>query len=559
MGLGKQKDSLIPQAGVCRTNIRKIRCYSADLWSMILFFKDTKLLEKMRFYLFLFLQIFTLPFLTCVNKENKPVPGGSLNIIWTGGLIGLDPSKDWGCAGAIKIIRLIFSPIYIPEYPELCIAQKVTHSQNYKEWEFVLRRNCFFHSDPCIKDSMRCVNAYDVKFTYELAEMRWSNLEPIDNIEEVIVLDSFSVKFVLKNGDDNFIHKLNKLYLYVIPVEAMKKYGDNFSFHPVGSGPFYLESWNEKGLILRKNPRFWGCDRWGQRLPYFDCINLVFMSDVNQGVAKILQGDIDLSPIPADVAEKFFEWAENSVRIRPEYANKFQIVNCCYPSLTILLLNSKSDAIFGNPDFRKGLNYGINREELKKILYLPNVIFASGPTLRNVSGLKYEYNLKKAKALIKKSGFYDRKNVKYVFQYYPNPFSKALAEEIQKQLTQLGIRTELACASRVAVLRGEPRWDLGIVSVVYSDSLPTAQLDIYSQCSAPWIPFKTQVFDSLWQKLQSQKEPNKDLLARLDSLVFENPPFIYLYWSYPVYLAKNNIHNIDPLLLLSPYTWRRNE
>ncbi|MGB9721924.1 MAG: ABC transporter substrate-binding protein [bacterium] len=492
----------------------------------------------------------------CQIKEEKPIPGGSIRIAWASGLVGLDPSKDWGCAGAMKLIRMVYSPLYNQEEQEMDITQKLTPTPDYKEWEFVLRKDCYFHYDPCFAQGNRLVNAYDVKYTYDLIKNNWSTLEPVNNIQDIIILDSFRVKFVLNQPDKNFLNKLNKGMLYIVPFEAREEYGDNFSFHPVGSGPFAFESWNEKELVLIKNKRFWVRDRWGQKLPYLDKIVIIFFPDVNQGINALFTGVVDLSPLTMDVAESFFTKEYGKIGLKKEFAQRFQIIQCPFPSLTVLLFNSRENFIFRNPVMRRALNYSINREELKKFLIMPGIKIADGPTLYPLDDFRYEYNPKKAVELIKKAGHEKRlKNLK--FQYYPAPFSKAMAQILQRQLYAIGIESELVCASRVAVLRGNPEWDFGLVSILFPDSIPETQLSIYSTQEAPWVDFKSEVFDSLWDLFKTF--PDRSLLVGMDSLVLKNPPFVFLYWSYPMFLADKRFKGIDPLLLLTPYIYITNE
>lgn len=502
----------------------------------------------------LLIVIFT--YLSCNTEKIKPTPGGELRIAWLSGLVGIDPTKDWGCAGAMKLIRLIYSPLYNQDNQELGIAKEFRHSSDYKEWEFRLKRNCYFHPNPCFKEGSRVVNAYDVKYTFEKIKNSWPDLEPVNNIQEIRVLDSFNVKFLLKNSDRYFPNSLNQEMLYIVPFEAVEKYKENFSFHPVGSGPFAFESWNAKELVLVKNKRFWAKDKRGQKLPYLDKIIIIFFPDINQAVKSLFDGMIDLSPISADVAEECFKRDGERIQTKEEFMQRFQIIQCPFPSLTVLLFNSKDNPIFKNPMIRKALNYAINREEIKNFLMMPGIKIADGPTLNTLSPFRYEYSPIKAMELIRKTGLGSKmKGLK--FQYYPTPFSRKLTELLQSQLKKVGIGTELVCASRVAVLRGEPEWDFGAVSISFHDSTPAVQLSIYSSSEAPWVDFKSEKFDSLWELYNTTHDDS--LLVLMDSLVLQDPPFGFLYWSYPLYLANRKFKNIDPLLLLNPFIYKCNE
>ncbi|MCX7995724.1 MAG: ABC transporter substrate-binding protein, partial [candidate division WOR-3 bacterium] len=324
----------------------------------------------------------TLTLLECSSKEENPITGGEVRIAWTGGLIGVDPQKDWGCASSVKLIRWIYSPLYSLDNPELGIAENYTHSSDFTEWEFIIRKNCYFHDDPCFTKNPRKVNAYDVKYTYEF--MRNSNLalEPINRIKEILVLDSFRIKFILKEPDKNFINRLDREMVYITPPEARGEYKDNFCFHPVGSGPFCFINWNEKEIVLIKNKKFWAKDKWNQSLPYFDRIVIKFFGDINQCLNAFLNNEVDIAPFILNEIERFFERSEKGVVIKKEYEDLLQVIHSPFPSLTILLVNYVDNPYLKNPFFMKALNYGINRDEIIKLLLIPRAIPACGPTLR---------------------------------------------------------------------------------------------------------------------------------------------------------------------------------
>lgn len=493
----------------------------------------------------------------CEKESTKPKSGGEIGIALTGGLVGIDPIKDWGCALAIKFIHLIYSPLYKSDNKELGIAMEAIPSGDYKEWEFILRKDCYFHNDPCFSENTRLVNAYDVKYTYERARNIWVGVAPMKNIKDIIIIDSFRIKIILDNPDKNFLSSLEHGALSIVPFEAVEKYGDNLSFRPVGSGPFCFEVWNGTKLILIKNKKFWAKDKYGTSLPYLDKVIVEFHKDPNQCVLSLLEQRVDITAVVGDIVDKFFERIGGEIILKKEFSDRYRVIQSYSPSLTVLLVNQRDNPVFRNPDVVKALNYGINREALlKSLIFLPQTRPAYGPTLSAISGLKFGYDLKKAKELMRKSG-YGNGLSNMVFHYYPNPFSKALAEVLQKKLELLNIKARFTCASRPTVLRGGPEWDFGLVSIIFTDSTSSDHLALYHSARAPWVEFKSPLFDSLWNLFNAGKDsPNNSLLlARLDSLVFENPPFVFLYWSYPTYLVDKSLQGFDPLWLITPYTW----
>ena len=67
-------------------------------------------------------------------------------------------------------------------------------------------------------------------------------------------------------------------YCSIVPEEAVKKYGNDFRRHPVGTGPFQFVAWEEgQALVFRENESYFEKDSTGNRLPYLDGIRISFM------------------------------------------------------------------------------------------------------------------------------------------------------------------------------------------------------------------------------------------------------------------------------------------
>ena len=80
--------------------------------------------------------------------------------------------------------------------------------------------------------------------------------------------------------------------------KAVEKYGAESAIKPIGSGPYQLTSLErQKGATLKRNPQFAG------RKPYFEQIDLRFISDARTTDLALRSGEIDfavLAPASAD-------------------------------------------------------------------------------------------------------------------------------------------------------------------------------------------------------------------------------------------------------------------
>ena len=67
-------------------------------------------------------------------------------------------------------------------------------------------------------------------------------------------------------------------FAYVVPKEAVEKYGKDFFQNPVGTGPFIFVNWTpDLELNLKKNPKYWAKDEFGNQLPYVERVKFRFL------------------------------------------------------------------------------------------------------------------------------------------------------------------------------------------------------------------------------------------------------------------------------------------
>lgn len=115
-------------------------------------------------------------------------------------------------------------------------------------------------------------------------------------------------------------------------------------------------------VILERNPYYWKVDPEGSQLPYIDRIQYEVIKEEEAALLKVLNGDVDVST--HDLKDKPVV-AQNRQRgdyrlfdVVPEAMN----VICIYPNLTHE--DPVKRQILSNKDFRIGLSYAINRQEI---------------------------------------------------------------------------------------------------------------------------------------------------------------------------------------------------
>lgn len=210
---------------------------------------------------------------------------------------------------SVKVIVNIFEPLvaYDTETVDLVpgVAESWETSEDGREWTFKLRENVKFHDGTPL-------NAEAVVFTFERIidadhPYVFNNIIPYyasyTEIEKVEAVDDLTVKFTLKQPQATFLSAVAMFSSGIVSPTAVKKYGADFTRHPVGTGPFKFEHWKPKQEILMS--RF--DDYWGEKAGVARLV-MVPSEESSIRVTQLKRGEIhiadNLPPAEVDSLEK---------------------------------------------------------------------------------------------------------------------------------------------------------------------------------------------------------------------------------------------------------------
>ena len=159
---------------------------------------------------------------------------------------------------------------------------------------FHLRKGVRWHNKPPLNG--RELVAEDVKFTYDrfLTERGNTNRYLLDSVDRVVVVDRYTVKFLLKEPYVWFLSVLAyPTSMWIIAPEVVEKFGDlKRPETAIGTGPFILERYEPNvKTIFTRNPNYY---REGQ--PYVDGVEWLVITDESTGLAMYRTGQIDCGP-----------------------------------------------------------------------------------------------------------------------------------------------------------------------------------------------------------------------------------------------------------------------
>ncbi|KAA9346215.1 ABC transporter substrate-binding protein [Adhaeribacter soli] len=373
-----------------------------------------------------------------------------------------------------------------------------------------------------------------------------------------------------------FTELLSMPYAFVVPQEAVQKYGKDFREHPVGTGPFKFHLWDEgNALVFHRNPNYWKKDAVGKQLPYLDAVQISFITDKKMEFINFQQGKLDfLSGIKEGTRDIILQ-PDGS--LQPDFAGKFRVqkvpyLNTEYIGFQLDQTNLRTPAV-SDKRVRQALNYAINKKEM--IRYYRNglgkpgtsgIVPASLPSFNDSIVKGYTYDPKKSRELLAAAGY-----------NHQNPFSiklstvsehKEIAEYLQKKWSEVGVNCAIEINQASAHQEMSDNGRSAFFMKSWLGDYPDAENYLalfYSKNFSPAGPnkthFKNARYDQLYEqaKLEQNLEKRWKLYQEMDKIVVEECPVIVLFYDEVLMLSQNNVEGLmaNPMNTLKLETVRK--
>lgn len=347
------------------------------------------------------------------------------------------------------------------------IITSYTISDNGKKFRVKIRKGVFFHDNECFKDGKGPhITARDVKFSLDMAcsglkingigylltnrivgaeqfyEQSKDRL-PKAGVSGIKIIDDYTLDIYLKEPNVEFDKLLTFPGLSVISKAAFEYYKDELVTHPVGTGPFQLESLDEKGVKLKRNEHYWAKDEFGNQLPFIDEVQMTYTKSKKDELLAFRGKKTDVVfDIPVEEIENILGSLEDAQAGRNvlHRIESFTGTNIHYIGFAF------ESKVFGNINVRKALNYAIDRTLIIDEYLLGDGIAVDGvvppigeerDSTENVIG--YGFNPKKAKELLTKAGYPNGKNFPTLILYVNAVDAwkaKKMSESVSDQLKE---------------------------------------------------------------------------------------------------------------------------
>jgi len=464
------------------------------------------------------------------------------------------------------------------------LAESYSVNNNATVFTFKIRKGVFFHEDDCFEGETKELTANDVKNTLDFAcskttnnEVYWMLINVIKGAKKnyetshkgkiskgvsgIKVVNNNTLTIELEYPFVGFDKLLVHRSLGVFPREAYDKYGSEIGKHPVGTGPFMLDEWEDEKISLKRNPNYWKKDEFGNKLPFISGIDITYTKDKKSELMSFRNREIDLVlQIPAEEIDNVIgslEDAQAGKNVKHKIDSKASLSTAYYGFAT-------STAPFNDLNIRKAFNLAINRESL-----INNWMQGDGypclngfvPEMGDYNDKKVNghlFNVIKAKELLAKAGFPNGKGFPKISLYVNTKEGSVvhkLATGVLNQIKEnLNIDIPILMCSieerDKAILDGSAKiWRGGWIAD-YPD--PENFLNLFyskniGSTSAFSNPFKykSKIFDNTFEMAMKESNPIKRMayFHQCDQQIIDEAVIMPLYHSDFMTMINNRVKN----------------
>lgn len=406
-------------------------------------------------------------------------------------------------------------------------------------------------------------------------------------------IDDYTIEFILPVKFAPFLRSMSQ---EILPKHLLEKPVNENKFNftwgtdsspkdIVGTGPYKLRLYQPgERIILERNPNYWRASKNGDRLPYIERIIYLIVQNQDTDLLKFQDGEIDYYGLrgsdypllkPEEKAKNFTIYDTGA-----SFGSNFLVFNqntSINPKTKKTYADKNKLSWFLDKEFRRAVAHAIDKKKIIEILMnglgyeQDSSMSPSSGYFYNPNVTKYEYNLDKAKKILKHAGFIDRNNDgiiedengnKIEFNLYTNSGSTEriqIAGIIRKDLQGLGMKVNfmaLEFNNLVSKLTSTFDWDAIIIGLtggiephfgknVWDSS---GQLHMwYPKEAKPATEWEKRVDDIFNQGVQELNEKKrKTLYDEWQVIISDELPVIYTVLPASIFAVRNKFGNLKP-------------
>ena len=522
-------------------------------------FEITKYIIQFSLILFYLL---TFTFITNYAIADSHQSGGTFLFGRGGDSVGLDPALEED-GESFKVCDNIYDTLihYKDGSTEIepGLATKWESSEDGLSWTFSLRKGVTFHdgtpfNSEAVLFSLNRQHEKNHPFhNVEGSYTYWVATGLAEIVDEITAIDDHTVKITLKSPYAPFLYAIAITPFSIVSPTAVKEKGDNYSNHPVGTGPFIFQQWDRGDkIVLKANENYWG----GR--PNVDRVIFLSIPDNSVRLIELQQGNLHAMEFPNP---------DDLQQIRDD--ESLDLLSQPGMSVGYLALNMEKPP-FDNLKVRLAINHAINKAVIIEHLYQGLGIPAKNPippTLWSYDDSieDYDYNPKLAKELLTQAGYPKGFETTLWALPVPRPYipdGRALAEVIQSELREIGIKTNIVTYDWGTYLEKTKYGDHDMAMLGWSADFGDPDNFLYfllSKSSAEKPAgniafYKSDEMQQILEKARSisDKDERTSLYKKAQNVFHRDIPWVPLAHAQQVLVINKKVKN----LTLHPLNWK---
>ncbi len=380
--------------------------------------------------------------------------------------------------------------------------------------------------------------------------------------------------------------------IFPAPVVGLDKLFDQVAIMSASSpkkemavlGPYYVAE-NKAGsyLLLKRNPNYWKHDAAGVQLPYINSVRLDIQQNRDVEMLRLVRGEIDF--INAVDPEYFDKLAAQAPGTVTEAGVSLDSEQMWFNQVASSPLPAYKKAWFTSTNFRRAISNSINREDLARVVFRghaqPAVSWVSpaNKVWFNAKLQPHAFDQKAALQMLANDGFRlqngvlrDREGHAVEFSIITNAGNKyreRMATMIQQDLAGIGIRLNVVTLDFPSLIERITRtfdYEASLLGLVNNDLDPNSQMNVWLSSAEQhqWNPEqKTPAttweaeIDKLMRAQAStlDQKKRKQAVDRVQEIVWQQEPFIYLVNKNAMSAVSKNLRNAHPVVLRPQVYW----
>jgi ABC-type transport system substrate-binding protein len=487
-------------------------------------------------------------------SSTTPVKGGTLTVTFQGEPTGLEPAIAWevesNCIEKLTYETLL-SYVNAPGDAGTKLAGELATevpsaanggiTQGGRVYTFHIKQGVKF-APPVSRD----VTAQD--FKYSIERMLKSPLAPATyfytgitgaqdfiagkakEVKGIKVMDPYTLQVTLDKPDVSFLYSFTLTFTSAIPKEWVAKWGKRVDRHPLGSGPYIIQSWTAgQEIVAVKNPNWTApTQQWVNE------IHFEFASNPGTALLRLERGEVDLlgdSIPPADYLRTKVDptWGK--------YVVAAPQINSYYVYLNV------TEKPFDNQKVRQAINYAVDTQKIQKLLagqaIAANQVYPKGMPGYQPDKQYYTYDPAKAKQLLAEAGFPNGFKTTF-YTHNVDPFPK-IAQSIQNDLAAVGIQANIKQYDRATYWNmvgvKSSHFGIGLTDWIMDYPDPSDWIGpLYthpSDGSADIAFYNNPQVNALYEASKSELDPVKriDMYKQMEDIIMNDAPLVPLYQS----------------------------